>query len=72
MYTVHFLEGKNIVLSQLLRQLPKVGDDLRIKGRKGKVLEIIYNNEKSVNVNVHFEVKKKAPAVAVQFGKKKK
>lgn len=72
MYTVHFLDGKNIVLSQLLRQLPKVGDDLRIKGRQGKVLEIIYNNEKSVNVNVHFEVKKKAPAVAVQFGKKKK
>ncbi|MCM3316303.1 hypothetical protein M3603_06385 [Rummeliibacillus stabekisii] len=71
MYTVHFLDGKNIVLSQLLRQLPKVGDDLRIKGRKGKVLEIIYN-EKSVNVNVHFEVKKKASAVAVQFGKKKK
>ena len=40
MYVVHFLENKNQLLSQLLKNVPSVGEVVVIKGRKGKVSSI--------------------------------
>lgn len=71
MYTVHFLDEKNIVLSQLSKRTPAVGEDLKIKGRKGKVSGVTSIDEKNIHVQVTFESVNKAKA-AVDESKKKK
>lgn len=38
MFAVSFLENKNVLLIQLLKRIPSVGEELKIKGRKAKVL----------------------------------
>ena len=40
MFVVHFLENKNVLVSQLLKNVPTVGEDVVIKGRKGKVSSV--------------------------------
>ncbi|WP_102346386.1 hypothetical protein [Bacillus sp. Marseille-P3661] len=71
MYSVHFFENKNLLLSQLLNQVPSVNEDLKIKGRKGKVSSVHPIDEKSVHVQIILEkVNKKAPVI--DQSKKKK
>lgn len=54
MFVVHFFENKNLLLIQLLHYVPSVGEDLRIKGRKGKVLNV-NRDEKNIHVEVILE-----------------
>lgn len=71
MFVVHFYEQKNEMLNQLLKRVPVVGEDLRIKGRKGKVASVTEIDEKTYHVQVILEAKAK-PGAAVDPGKKKK
>jgi hypothetical protein len=71
MFVVHFFENKNALLNQLLKRVPVVGEDLTIKGRKGKVTSVTELDEKTVHVQVTLETIKKASLVA-DPGKKKK
>ena len=71
MFVVHFFENKNALLNQLLKRVPAVGEDLTIKGRKGKVTSVTELDEKTVHVQVTLETLKKASLVA-DPGKKKK
>lgn len=71
MFVVHFFENKNALLNQLLKRVPAVGEDLTIKGRKGKVTSVTEVDEKTVHVQVTLEAIKKASLVA-EPGKKKK
>jgi hypothetical protein len=71
MFVVHFFENKNALLNQLLKRVPAVGEDLTIKGRKGKVTSVTELDEKTVHVQVTLETIKKASLVA-DPGKKKK
>jgi hypothetical protein len=71
MFVVHFFENKNALLNQLLKRVPAVGEDLTIKGRKGKVTSVTEVDEKTVHVQVTLETIKKASLVA-DPGKKKK
>ncbi|WP_374723432.1 hypothetical protein [Calidifontibacillus erzurumensis] len=72
MYTVHFYENKNLLLSQWLKNIPSVGDALKIKGRKGKVVEIQKVNETTIHVQVNLEKKiKKAPLLDTNKKKKR-
>lgn len=60
MVVTHFLENRKIVLSQLRDQLPSINEQIKIKGRKGKVLDVYHADEKTVYVEILFEqVKKK-------------
>ena len=36
MFSVHYFENKNKVLSQCLQRVPEVNENLKIKGRRGK------------------------------------
>jgi hypothetical protein len=72
MFVVYFLENKNVLLSQLLSSVPNVGDDLRIKGRKGKVTSVSKIDEQSVHVQVTLESITKAKLVLDNSKKKKK
>jgi len=71
MVVTHFLENRQVVLTQLLKQLPSVNDNIKIKGKKGKVLKVYHVNEKTAHVEVLFEqiAKKNTP---VMENKKKK
>ncbi|WP_264190770.1 hypothetical protein [Mesobacillus jeotgali] len=59
------------MLNQLLKRVPVVGEDLRIKGRKGKVASVTEIDEKTYHVQVTLEAKAK-PGAAADPGKKKK
>lgn len=71
MFAVHFLEERNTLLTQLLKTIPAAGDDVKVKGRKGKVLEVSTVDEKNVQVFVKFESVSKGK-LAVEESKKKK
>ncbi|CAG9621607.1 hypothetical protein [Sutcliffiella rhizosphaerae] len=70
MYYIHFLEEKNVLLSQFRKQIPVVDEELKIKGRKAKVLNVVNLNETHINVYVSLEkvVKKQL----IDLSKKKK
>ena len=73
MYVVHFMEKNIIVLTQVLRDIPAVDDDLKIKGRKGKVISVQETEENGVHVQVEFEKIADKNKVAIKdLGKKKR
>jgi hypothetical protein len=71
MVLVHFLEDKTVVLSQLLNNLPSVDENIRIKGKKGKVLSVKKINETLIHVYVVFEKVTKNQPIAKEVKKKK-
>ncbi|MEH7223475.1 hypothetical protein V7112_06615 [Bacillus sp. JJ1566] len=62
MYVVHYFENKNLLLTQLVQNVPSVDEVVKIKGRKGKVTKITDIDERNVHVQIELEriVKKKA------------
>ncbi|MEH7250955.1 hypothetical protein V7111_02380, partial [Neobacillus niacini] len=73
MFVVHFLENKNVLLSQLLKNAPTVGEEVVIKGRKGKVSNVTQIGEKHFHVQLFFEkVKVNKGKTVVDNSKKKK
>lgn len=72
MVVIHFSENKNVVLTQLLQKVPSLDDPVRIKGRKGKVINVQEMKENVYQVTVEFEkIVKKKPA-SFKDPKKKK
>ncbi len=71
MYFVYFMENKNVVLSQYRKELPYVDEELRIKGRKGKVLSVIHVDDRQINVQVALEKVVKKGFVDLTKKKKK-
>ncbi|AUO12398.1 hypothetical protein [Priestia megaterium] len=71
MVAVHFFENRKLLLSQLRKNIPSTGDDLKIKGRKGTVVLVNDIDEKNVHVEVALEkvVKKN---LALDNAKKKR
>ncbi|WP_298473399.1 hypothetical protein [uncultured Psychrobacillus sp.] len=72
MFAVHFYENNIIVLTQALRNIPVVDEELRIKGRKCKVLDVSYNDNNHVHVQIEFEKIVEKSKAALELGKKKK
>ena len=72
MFAVHFYENNIIVLTQALRNIPAVDKDLKIKGRKCKVLDDSYNDNNHVHVQIEFEKIVENSKAAAELGKKKK
>ncbi|WP_026582444.1 hypothetical protein [Bacillus sp. J33] len=72
MYTVYYLEGKNILLNQLRKNLPSEGQDVKIKGRKGKVTSVQTLEDNKVHVHVTLETVNKNKAVVDDPKKKKR
>lgn len=55
MLIVHFFENNSVVLSQFLNHLPSVDENIKIKGRKGKVVSVQEIEENKFHVQVLFE-----------------
>lgn len=72
MYDVYFFENKNLLLVQLRRHVPSVGENLTIKGRKGKVSSVNNINEKKIHVHLILETVTKNKPNLDQSKKKKK
>jgi hypothetical protein len=72
MINVHFFENNSLVLSQLLKQAPSVDDDVKIKGRKGKVFSTKEIEENKVYVHVIFEQVVKKQVLSNDSKKKKR
>ena len=73
MFSVYFFENKDLVLNQLLKSVPSAGDEIKIKGRKGKVLSVATVDENKFYVQVNLEkVTKLKGAALTPLDKKKK
>ncbi|AGK53565.1 hypothetical protein [Bacillus sp. 1NLA3E] len=72
MFVVYFLENKNLLLSQFLRNVPALNEELKIKGRKGKVSSVNHIDEKIVHVQVILEEVKKHNLIVDNSKKKKR
>ena len=55
MFAVHFYENNNYVLNQALEKLPVVDENVRIKGRNGKVVSVQALEGNKYFVFVEFE-----------------
>ena len=55
MFYIHFLENRTVVLTQLLKSIPSVDENIKIKGRKGKVVNVKQIEEDKFYVYVEFE-----------------
>ena len=72
MYAVHFMEKNITVLTQVLREIPAVDDELKIKGRKGKVLSVQETAENGIHVQIEFEKVVDKKAFIKDLGNKKR
>jgi len=72
MMLVHFFDNKTVVLSQLRDNIPVVDENIKIKGRKGKVLNVKEVDEKQIHVQVLFDQIIKNQSLAKDNSKKKK
>jgi hypothetical protein len=73
MYGIHFFENNTLVLSQFLKYIPSVDEDIKIKGRKGKVFSVNMVKENSFHIHVIYEKEKviKSPIKAKDNKKRK-
>ncbi|WP_042347891.1 hypothetical protein [Bacillus massiliigorillae] len=55
MIAIHFFENKTLVFSKLAQSIPTVDEQIKIKGRKCKVLSIKEIEDNVTHVHVCFE-----------------
>lgn len=72
MFVVYFYEDKNVLLSQFRNEYPSVGEDVKIKGRKGKVISVNDLDERYIHVQVVLEKVKKAQFIEDPRKRKRK
>ncbi|WP_445486901.1 hypothetical protein [Niallia sp. 03133] len=72
MVVVQFFENKSLVLSQLLKQIPTVDEEIKIKGRKGKILSVKEIKENLFHVHLVFEKVVKTQPIGKDSKKKKR
>ena len=72
MFAVHFMEKNITVLTQVLREIPAVDDDLKIKGRKGKVISVQETEGNGIHVQIAFEKVVDKKASIKDLGNKKR
>ena len=64
MYAIHYYENNTLVLSQFVKSIPSVEENIKIKGRKGKVLTVKMVDENKYQVQVVFDPIIKTPLKA--------
>jgi len=70
MVAVHFFENKTLLLSQLRQNVPATGEELKIKGKKAKVL--LVTDIDNTNVHIQVAVEKIVKKNPVDDAKKKR
>lgn len=72
MVVIQFFENKSLVLSQLLKNIPSVDDNIKIKGRKGKVVSVEEIHEGLYHIQILFEKVVKKQAVITDNKRKRR
>ena len=72
LFAVHYLENNTPVLSQCLERIPEVDEDLKIKGRKGKVVNVVQIEENKYHVHVVLEKINKKQTLLIDDKKKRR
>jgi hypothetical protein len=72
MIVVHYFEKNTELLNQLHNSIPSEGENVVIKGRKGKIIGIRQINDKHVHVQVELEVIKKTQQILNDPKKKRR
>lgn len=71
-FAIHYLENNTPVLSQCLERIPEVDENLKIKGRKGKVVNVVQLENNKYQVHVALEKIDKTPLLLKDDKKKKR
>ncbi|MBD8038526.1 MULTISPECIES: hypothetical protein [Solibacillus] len=71
-FAIHYLENNTPVLSQCLERIPEVDENLKIKGRKGKVVNVVQLEDNKYQVHVALEKIDKKQALLKDDKKKKR
>ena len=59
---IHYFEKNTSVLSQCLERIPEVNETIKIKGQKGKVVNVVQIEDGKYHVHVELEkITKKDP-----------
>ncbi|MEK4629020.1 MAG: hypothetical protein ABS944_03680 [Solibacillus sp.] len=62
MYAIHYFENNTPALSQCLRRIPEIEEAVSLKGRKGKVVNVVQIAEDKYHVHIELEkIVKKEP-----------
>ncbi|KGR77442.1 hypothetical protein [Ureibacillus sinduriensis] len=72
MFAVHFFDKNTLFISKLLNEVPALGSEIKLKGRKGRITEVSELEENKFRVQVEFEAIKKQPLVSAIDKKKRK
>lgn len=72
LFAIHYLENNTPVLSQCLERIPGLNEDLKIKGRKGKVINVVQVEESKYHVHVVLEKINKNQTVLKDDKKKRR
>ncbi|KAB7671239.1 hypothetical protein [Bacillus sp. B1-b2] len=72
MVIVHYIENSVVLLTQLKKEVPVVDQEIKIKGKKGKVTHVVEPKENTFQVYVQLEKLVKTNAIAVDNKKKRK
>ena len=72
MFAIHFIEKNTSLLSQCLRRIPEVNENIKIKGRKAKVINVSQIEENKYHVFVDLEKIVKKETILVNDKKKKR
>lgn len=71
MFAIHFYENNIAVLSQWLNEVPAGDGNIKIKGRKGKIVDVVKMEDNKYRVNVALEKINKTPLVLEDKKKKR-
>ena len=55
MFAIHYFENNTPLLSQYSERIPQVEENLKIKGRKGQVVNVIQIEENKYHVHIVLE-----------------
>lgn len=55
MFVIHYFEKNTSVLCQWLERIPEINENIKIKGRKGQIIDVIQIEDNKYHVNVAFE-----------------
>lgn len=72
MMVIHIYENRTEVLNQFVVRIPAVDEDIRIKGRKAKVIHVNQIDEDKYHVHVIYEKIAKKQPLTKELGKKKR
>lgn len=72
MMVIHIFENRTEVLNQFVVRIPAVDEDIRIKGRKAKVVQVNQIDENKYHVHVIYEKIAKKQPLTKELGKKKR